>query len=256
MKAYRLSEAETIEAAIGDLVIANRILGHENVMDASGHVSMRHPTRPDRYLLSRSRSPQLVSCKDIMEFTLDSEPVEGAGRSLYIERFIHGEVYKARSDVNAVVHAHAEDVLPFTIHAAPLRPVIGAASAMGKHIPKWDIREKFGDRTNLLVSRREHGEDLARRLGANAVALMRGHGFVAARPSLMAVVRLAIFMPRNARVQMNAMRMGGDFDALSEGEIEVKGQTYGGDADSMYRGWEYWAVRAGCAALLRPRADD
>ena len=247
-----MSDADRLAEAVTDLVIANRILGHEDVMDASGHVSVRHPTRPDRYLLSRSRSPQLVSPSDIMEFTLDSEPVDGRGRPLYIERFIHGSVYKARPDVNAVVHAHAEDVLPFTVNKAELRPVIGAASAMGKHVPKWDIREKFGDRTNLLVSRAEHGADLAARLGGASVALMRGHGFVAARPTLMAVVRLAIFLPRNARVLMNAMRMGGEVELLSEGEIDVKGATYGGDSGSMRRGWEYWAVRAGCGAMLRP----
>jgi HCOMODA/2-hydroxy-3-carboxy-muconic semialdehyde decarboxylase len=178
-----MSDRDGLEIAVNDLVIANRILGNENVMDASGHVSMRHPRDPGRYLMSQSRSPQLVIPSDILEFTLDNEPVGGGERPLYHERFIHGAVYRARPDVNAVVHAHAEDVLPFTITNVPLRPVIGSASAIGRHVPVWDIRDRFSDRTNLLVSSLDQGADLARCLGENAVALLRGHGFVAARSS-------------------------------------------------------------------------
>ncbi len=243
-------ENATLATAVNDLVIANRILGHEDVMDASGHVSLRHPANPDRYLMSQSRSPQLVAHADIMEFTLDNAPIGGGDRPLYHERFIHGAIYKARPDVNAVVHAHAEDVLPFTISRTPLRPVIGAASGIGKCVPVWDIRERFGDRTNLLVCNCDHGADLARRLGANSIVLMRGHGFAATHKSLMGVVRLSIFLPRNARVMMKAMQLGGEIDMLSDGEIEVKAQSTANDSNSMNRGWEYWAIRAGCGDLL------
>ena len=245
-----MSDRDDLQIAVNDLVIANRILGNENVMDASGHVSMRHPRDPNRYLMSQSRSPQLVDPSDIMEFTLDNEPVGGAGRPLYHERFIHGAIYKARPDVNAVVHAHAEDVLPFTVTKVPLRPVIGSASAIGHHVPLWDIRDRFGDATNLLVSNRDHGADLAQCLGENSVVLLRGHGFAAARNSLIGVVRMSIFLPRNARVLMNALRLGGDVNALTPGEIDVKTKALAGDAAGLARGWEYWAVRAGCADLL------
>lgn len=245
-----MTDNERIAAAINELVIANRILAHEDVMDASGHVSIRHPTKPDRYLISRSRSPQLVTHEDILELSLDSAPDAGERRPLYHERFIHGAVYKARPDVNAVVHAHAEDVLPFTVSKRPLRPVIGAASGIGPCAPVWDIREKFGDRTNLLVCNCAQGDDLAARLGQGTVALMRGHGFVVATKSLVTVTRLAIFLPRNARVYMNALRLGEEVDFLSEGEIAVKSATTAGDSNSQTRGWEYWAIRAGCGDLL------
>lgn len=245
-----MSDRDDLAIAINDLVIANRILGNEGVMDASGHVSMRHPRDPQRYLMSQSRSPQLVDPSDIMEFTLDNEPVGGGSRPLYHERFIHGAIYKARPDVNAVVHAHAEDILPFTITKVPFRPVIGSASAIGHHVPLWDIRDRFGDKTNLLVSSLAQGTDLAKNLGENSLILLRGHGFAAARNSLMGVVRMSIFLPRNARVLMNALRLGGEINGLSPDEIDVKAATYTTDRASMYRGWEYWAVRAGCSDLL------
>ena len=245
-----MSEQDDLKIAVNDLVIANRILANEGVMDASGHVSVRHPHDPNRYLMSQSRSPQLVDPADILELTLDNQPVGGGSRPLYHERFIHGAIYRARPDVKAVVHAHAEDVLPFTITKVPFRPVIGSASAIGHHVPLWDIRDRFGDATNLLVSNLDQGSDLATCLGENSVVLLRGHGFAAARNSLLAVVRMSIFLPRNARVLMNALRLGGEINALTPGEIDVKAATYTTDRASMYRGWEYWAVRAGCGELL------
>jgi ribulose-5-phosphate 4-epimerase/fuculose-1-phosphate aldolase len=245
-----MSEKDELQIAINNLVIANRILGNEGVMDASGHVSIRHPFDPNRYLMSRSRSPQLVGPDDILELTLDNVPAGEGKHDLYHERFIHGAIYKSRPDVKAVVHAHSEDILPFTITKVPLRPVIGSASAIGHHVPLWDIRDRFGDHTNLLVSNLDQGTDLAKSLGENSVVLLRGHGFAAARNSLMGVVRMSIFLPRNARVLMNAMRLGGEINALSPGEIDVKAATYTTDRASMYRGWEYWALRAGCAEFL------
>jgi len=191
---------------IRDLVIANRILAHEDVLDAYGHVSLRHPERPDRFLLSCSRSPELVEPDDIVEHHLNGEPVSPDGRKLYLERFIHGAVFEARPDVIAVVHSHAEAVLPFCLTTVPLRAVIHNACKMGPHVPFWDIRDKFGD-TNMLVSKIEPGRDMACALGNASVVLMRGHGFTAAAGKLMEAVALAVYLPKNARVLLGALQL-------------------------------------------------
>ena len=234
--------------ALADLVIANRILSHENVVDAYGHVSMRHPHHPGRYLLARSLSPEMVGKGDIMEFDLQGNALGADARQPYLERFIHGAVYEARPDVMAVVHAHAEDVLPFGIAPAPLRPVIHSGSFMGETVPVWDIRERFGD-TNLLVTNMPQGRDLAARLAANNVALMRGHGFVAAARSVIEVVRMSVYVPRNARVQLAAMQLG-SFKPLSRGEIDARNAGYKPHSPETQRAWQYWAARAGCRELL------
>ena len=156
-----------IDQVRNDLVIANRVLALENVVDAYGHVSARHPTRPDRFLLSRSRSPQLVDASDILEFGLDGKVVGDDSRSPYLERFIHAAIYEARPEITAVIHAHAEDVLPFSISKTTrLQAVIGSGSDLGHEVPVWDIRERFGDGTNLLVTNMDHGRDLAHSLPA------------------------------------------------------------------------------------------
>lgn len=236
-----------LERAIGDLVIANRILANEGVVDAYGHVSIRHPTNPKRYFLSCSRSPELVERSDIMEFGLDGVPAGDDARTPYLERFIHGAIYEARPDVHAVVHSHADDVLPFTIATTKLRPVVHTASCIGQHIPLWDIRDKFGD-TRLLVVNMEQGRDLARQLGSEKLVLMRGHGFAAGGRSLPEVVRISVYMPRNAMVFMQARQLG-RVKGLSRGEIEIRATTRP-DAPEMWRAWEYWAVRAGCGDML------
>ncbi|OGA74404.1 MAG: hypothetical protein A3G81_14275 [Betaproteobacteria bacterium RIFCSPLOWO2_12_FULL_65_14] len=237
-----------LERARADLVIANRILAHENVVDAYGHVSVRHPQDPKRFLLARSLSPEMVLPDDIMEFDLEGNALGGDRRQPYLERFIHSAVYEARPEVVAVVHAHAEDVLPFGITSAPLRPVIHSGSFMGEQVPVWDIRDKFGD-TNMLVTNAPQGRDLAMRLGGNNVALMRGHGFVAAARSLIEVVRMSVYVPRNARVQMAAMQLGA-VKPLSRGEIAARNAGYKPDSPETWRAWEYWATRAGCKELL------
>jgi ribulose-5-phosphate 4-epimerase/fuculose-1-phosphate aldolase len=239
-----------VDQAIREVVIANRILANERVVDAYGHVSVRHPLDPTRYFLSRSRAPELVERGDIIEFDLDGKAVSGDARPPYLERFIHGAIYEARSDVQAVVHAHAEAVLPFTVSTTVLRPVVHMASFIGAHLPVWDIRDAFGD-TNLLVVNMTQGRDLARRLGGDRVVLMRGHGFTAAARSLQEVVRMAVYMPLNARVLAEALRLG-EVKPLSRGEIEAHASMKPDDP-SMYRAWEYWAVRAGCGDLLSGR---
>jgi HCOMODA/2-hydroxy-3-carboxy-muconic semialdehyde decarboxylase len=236
-----------LDSAIRDLVIANRILAKEDVLDAYGHVSIRHPQQPDRYLLSRSLSPEFVTAADIIEFKLDGEPVSDA-RPPYLERFIHGATYEARPEINAVIHSHAEDVLPFSITRTPLCCVAHVASDMGTHVPVWDIADRFGDATNLLVVNMAQGRDMARALGPNSVVLMRGHGFSAAAEGLLKLVRMSVYLPRNARVLLAAMRLG-EFKALSENEIRTRNNFRPGSPE-MQRGWEYWARRAGCGDML------
>ncbi len=194
-----------LDQARRDLVIANRILAHQNVADAYGHVSIRHPSRPEHFLLARSRSPELVTEADIMEFALDSKVIGDDDRPPYLERFIHGAIYEARPDVQAVVHSHAEETLAFSITNMPLRPVIHVARGIGASVPVWDIAEMFGDETNLLVTNVDHGRDLARCLGQGRVVLMRGHGFAAAGSTIMDVVRTSVYLPVNARVLTTAL---------------------------------------------------
>jgi HCOMODA/2-hydroxy-3-carboxy-muconic semialdehyde decarboxylase len=215
---------------------------------------MRHPERPDRFLLSRSRSPELVEPEDIMEFTLEGEPVGNDKRPPYLERFIHGGVYEARPDVKAVVHSHAESVLPFSISETPLVPVCHSGSEIGASVPVWDIAERFGD-TNLLVTNQDQGRDLARRLGPWRVALMRGHGFAAAGPSLLHALRIAVAMPKNARVYMEAMRLG-PVKRLSQREIEIRTAEHNVESPASLRAWEYWACRCGCGHLIAGGGEE
>lgn len=240
---------DAIERARRDLVVANRILAHERVLDAYGHVSIRHPLDPTRHFLARALSPGIIGLDDIVEFTHDGTPVGRETRPLYLERFIHGAVYEVRPDINAVLHAHAEDVLPFTISSVPFRPVIQNAGDMGATIPLWDIADQFGPDTDLLVRNLEQGRDLARTLASNRLALMRSHGFVSTGRTLNDLVRLSVFVPRNARVLMAAMRLGGEVKALHAGEIAAR-LAIDPESPAMRRGWEYWATEAGCADLL------
>lgn len=237
-----------VERAIKNLVIANRILAHQQVLDAYGHVSVRHPLDPERYLLSRSCSPGIVEPEDIIEFRLDGVPTQHDSRPLYLERHIHGAIYERHPDVLAVVHAHSDDILPFTITDTPLRPAIQAVGDMGENIPIWDIANRFGDSTDLLITSMEQGRDLARSFQDNHVTLLRGHGFVAIGSTLFALVRLSVFLPRNARVLLAALRLG-PVKGLSRGEVQAR-KALDVNSDSMRRGWEYWAREAACSHLL------
>jgi HCOMODA/2-hydroxy-3-carboxy-muconic semialdehyde decarboxylase len=236
---------QPLEKAKHDLMAANRILARENVVDGYGHVSMRHPENPQHFLLSRSRSPELVTVEDLMTFTLDGNPVGGDTRPGYLERFIHGSIYAARPDVNAVVHSHAEDVVPYSISDVPLQPVFHQAARMGAHLPVWEISDKFGD-TNLLVTCVDHGADLAQTLGDNTVVLMRGHGFAAVATTLYEVVSIAVYLPTNARMLTTAKLLGGRVRTVSQGEIDAVGPAKV-ETPAFQRGWEYWCKRAGVA---------
>ena len=241
-----------VEKLITELVIANRILAREEVVDAYGHVSVRHPDNPRRFFLSRSLAPAFVQRPDIVEHDLQGNPIHEENRPLYLERFIHGAIYEARPDVVAVVHAHAEDTLPFGIAPARLKPVIHSGAFIGADVPVWDIARKFGDKTNLLVTNLAQGRDLAKTLAKNNVVLMRGHGFAAAATSLIDVVRMSVYLPRNARVQFRGMQLG-RVKPLSKGEIRARtgGTGYKPDSPETQRAWQYWAERAGCADLLK-----
>jgi ribulose-5-phosphate 4-epimerase/fuculose-1-phosphate aldolase len=245
-----------LDNLLNDLVIANRILAHEDVVDAYGHVSVRHPGAPGRFFLARSLAPEFVTRDDIVEFTLGGRPINEEKRALYLERFIHGAIFEARPDVMAVVHAHAEDALPFgVVSGVPLRPLIHSGSFLGAHVPIWDMADKFGD-TNLLVANVEQGQDLAKCLGNWNVVLMRGHGFAAAARSLIEVVRMAVFLPRNARALLKATQLGGPIKYLSQGEIDARNRGYGPYSPETWRTWEYWALKAGVGKLVTRPEDE
>ena len=239
--------ATDLESVLRDLVIANRILANENVVDAYGHVSVRSPLNPERYYLSCSRSPELVQRSDIMEFMLDGTPVDTDSRNPYLERFIHGAAYEADPAAMAVVHSHAEEVLPYTITSQPLQPVIHSGGLMGPEPPVWDIAKNFGD-TTLLVVNMDQGRDLARSLAGNRIALMRGHGFAATGRNLSEVVRVSVMLPRNARTLTTALQFGG-VKPLSPGEVALR-VDMDPNHKAFYRAWEYWATRAGCGDML------
>src|SRR4029453_5526976 len=240
----------SVDTLLEEIVTANRILAHEGVVDSFGHVSARHPDNPKRFLLSRARAPERIGEDDIMGFPAEGEPVNARDRAPYLERFIHGGIYEARPDVHSVVHAHAEDVLPFSITTTPLRPVIHSGTFMGAHVPVWDIADNFGHHTNLLVTNMPQGRDLARCLGSNSVVLMRGNRFAAAAQSLIEVVRISVYVPRNARALLAAMRLGGEIKGLSHGEIAARAADYTPYSVQTWRAWEYWANRAGCGHLV------
>jgi HCOMODA/2-hydroxy-3-carboxy-muconic semialdehyde decarboxylase len=233
---------------IGELVAANRILANENIVDAYGHVSIRHPEDPGKFLLSRSRSPELVEPEDIMIFTLDGKPADGRSDPVYFERFIHCGAYELLPHVNSVIHSHARSVLPFTISSVRMKPVIHTASPCGCELPVWDIEDNFGA-TNLLVSNVEQGRDLARTFKENRATLMRGHGFTAIGRSLAEALRVAIYLPVNAQVMMDAIRLGGSIKCLTDGEIEVR-ESAGPEGSDIRRAMDYWARRAGASQYL------
>jgi ribulose-5-phosphate 4-epimerase/fuculose-1-phosphate aldolase len=242
-------ESANVATAIGNLVIANRILGHEGVVDAFGHVSARHPDNPDRYLLSRSRSPELVVADDIMEFDLDSTPVDQRGRTVYSERFIHGSVYKARRDVMAVCHSHAHSLVPFTVTEGAFKPIWVMSAAIGESVPNWDIRDDFAEDKTMLVINDAIGRSLAETLGAGRTCLMRGHGAVIATGDIKTTVMVAIGLMYNAELlmqaQMLAMARGpGRVKFLSEDEVASTTEVLFSPR-GLERAWEYWSVRAG-----------
>jgi len=237
---------------IEELALANRILGHEGVLDAFGHVSVRHPGNPGRYLLPRSRSPALIEPGDILEFTLDSEPVKPPKVLMYAERVIHGCIYQARPDVMAVCHHHAPAIMPFAIAGKPIVPVFHLGAATGEEMPFWDQHDEFGD-TNLLVVKQEEGHSLARALGQHSAVLMNRHGATVVGSGLKELVSRSIFMCQNAEYQWRALMLGASAP-LHAGEIRLAG-AISRLPNVVTRTWEYWSARvpgAGAARSARP----
>jgi HCOMODA/2-hydroxy-3-carboxy-muconic semialdehyde decarboxylase len=228
-------------ALVDDLVAANRVLVDQGVLDGYGHVSVRHPADPQRYLMARSIAPELVTAADIMEYDLDSNPIDARGRSVYLERFIHGEVYRARPDVKAVVHDHSPSVIPFGVSTVPLRPLYHMSSFLGGGVPVFEIRNSSSQPTDMLVRNAALGRALAQTLGARPVTLMRGHGAVVVGPSLPVVVFRAIYTEMNARLQAQAMALGGPVNYLSD---EEAGRAEASISGTIPRPWELWRRKA------------
>jgi ribulose-5-phosphate 4-epimerase/fuculose-1-phosphate aldolase len=226
-------------AMLEDLAAASRILVDQGVFDAAGHVSMRHPRQSDRFLMSRSLAPALVTADDIMEFSLDGEPCDARGRRGFLERFLHGEIYRKRTDVMAIAHGHAASTIPFGLVTTPMRAMFHNAAFLATGVPVFDIRREFGA-TDIVIDSRDKGAALAAVIADKPVALLRAHGFVAVGPNLQAAVFRAIFTEVNARVQLQASMLGGPIAALDEEEGRKADAV---NLATVSRSWELWKKR-------------
>ena len=225
-------------ALMADLAAAGRILVAQGVMDGFGHVSLRHPQAPNRYFMARSIAPALVTADDIIEYDLDSNPCNANGRGSFLERFIHGEIYKARPDIQSVVHSHSPSVIPFGLVNVPVQAMFHNAAFLAAGVPVFDIREKFGA-TDMLVSNGAKGVALAAVMGKKDIAMMRAHGSVACGPTLQTAVFRAVYTEVNARVQHWTLALGGGAPAAAldseEGRLaDAVNQTSG------LRAWDLW----------------
>jgi ribulose-5-phosphate 4-epimerase/fuculose-1-phosphate aldolase len=227
---------------IGDLVAANRILAAEGVLDGFGHVSARHDKDPGRFLLARSMAPALVTAGDIMEFDLDGCPIDARGRTAYLERFIHSEIYRVHSEVQAVVHSHSPAVIPFGVVGVALRPIFHLGGFLGVGVPVFEIRDAGGPATDMLIRNGALGAALAKTLGSAPVALLRGHGDVVVGRSVKEAVFRAIYTEVNARLESEALRLGqGQVVFLNEEEAKAAAET---NSAQIGRPWELWKARA------------
>ena len=226
---------ETLE----DLAAASRILVDQGVLDAAGHVSMRHPADPERFLMSRSLAPALVTGDDIMELALDGESRDPRGRTPFLERFLHGEIYRARPDVMAVAHGHSTSVIPFGLVDTPMVATYHNAAFLAAGVPVFDIRAVFGT-TDIVISSRERGAALAAALGDKAVVLLRAHGVAIVGPSLQAAVFRAVFTEVSARVQLQATLLGGPLAAL---DAEEGRKADAINLATLGRSWDLWKRR-------------
>ena len=229
-------------ALVDDLVAANRILYDQGVVDGFGHVSVRSDKNPEHFLLSRSMAPGLVTKDDILEFDRDGNALDAEGRALYLERFIHSEIYKAHPEVKAVVHSHSPSVIPFGATAVPLRPLYHMSSFLGLGVPVFEIRDAAGDGTDMLIRNPALGAALAQRLDGSAVVLMRGHGDVVVADSLKLVVFRAIYTEINARLELEAEVLGrGQVTFLSDKEAAASTAT---NSPLVGRAWDLWKQKA------------
>jgi HCOMODA/2-hydroxy-3-carboxy-muconic semialdehyde decarboxylase len=223
-------------AILASLVLANRILHGLGVLDGYGHVSARDPRQPDHFFLARSLAPVLVTAADIMAYDLDAHPVEARDRLMYAERFIHGQIYRARPDVHAVVHSHSPTVIPFGVSRTALRPIYHMASFIPQSVPVFEIRDSAG-MTDMLIRTNELGRALARTLGQDSVALMRGHGDVVVGPTLPYAVFRAYYTEVNARLQLQALTLKGPLTFIAP---EEAAKINGGLGTNPDRAWDMW----------------
>jgi ribulose-5-phosphate 4-epimerase/fuculose-1-phosphate aldolase len=231
-----IPSAGPVDAAIiEDLVAASRILAQHDVLDAWGHVSIRHPANPERYLLSRARAAALVTADDIMEFDLDSNPVDQRDRRMFLERFIHGQAYRARKDVNAVVHSHSSTMIPFSVTGEPLKAISHIASFLVKEVPVWEIRD-VGTTQGLLVTNNTQGQSLAKTLSDGPVALMRGHGNLVVAPDIKRAVHRALYTEINAQQLATALSFKRPITFISPDESQ--------DPKRLDDAWEVWKSEA------------
>lgn len=229
---------------VEDLVAANHILFHQGVVDAFGHVSVRHDRNPDQFLLARNMAPGTVAADDILSYTHDGTPLDAAGRRVYLERFIHGSIYRARPDVVAVVHSHSPSVLPFTVSKkARLRPVCHMSGFLGAGSPLFEIRDAAGDGSDLLVSSDGLGRALASSLAGSNCVLMRGHGSTVVAPSLKLAVYRAVYAEVNAKLQLQALQLG-EPEYLSEREAQAATASTEGQVERPWALWKAAAERA------------
>ncbi|MGE3246827.1 MAG: class II aldolase/adducin family protein [Beijerinckiaceae bacterium] len=228
-------------ALLDDLVAANLILASEGVLDGYGHVSMRHPDNPERYFISRSLAPATVTRQDLVECTLDSDYVDPDAPASYLERYIHGSIYKARPDVNCVVHSHSPTVIPFANSKTPLRAMGHVAGFLAGRVPVFDIKDKFGA-TDMLVKNNDHGAALAEVLGDRPIALMRGHGNVVTAPDVKVGVFRAYYTEVNARQQIQVQSLDGPVTYLDEAEGEKCNEMI---AATSERPWLLWKKKVG-----------
>ena len=227
---------------LAEIATANRILAHHGVVDAFGHVSVRHPEKPDHFLLARNMAPGTVTADDIMVFGPDSEAMNGDERRPYLERYIHGEIYLARPDAISVVHSHSPSMVPFgVVPSVKLRPVFHMSGFLGKGAPVFEIRCCAGDESDLLIRDRALGAALAKSLGEDTTVLMRGHGSTVVGSSLYEAVYRAIYAEVNAKLQATAMQLG-DVIYLTEGEAQAAMTTNRGQ---LTRAWNLWASQVG-----------
>ncbi len=223
-----------------DLALANHILVNEGVLDGFGHISVRHPTHPERFYIARSMAPALVTPEDIVEVDLNGDVHDAQARRTYVERFIHSAIYKARPDVMSVIHSHSPAVIPFGVTGARLRPICHMSGFLGATTPVFDIRHSAGESTDLLVSSQALGDALAKVLGASNVALMRGHGSVTVGNSIKQAVFRGVYTESNARLQAEASRLG-EITFLTEAEAKATSDMNDKHLD---RPWEMWKRNA------------
>ena len=223
-------------ALIEDLVAGSRILANEGVLDGYGHISARSDKRPDHFIMSRSRAPALVTAVDLMELDADSEPLPGESRKGFIERYIHGEIYRTRPDVMAIVHSHSSSVIPFGVTRTKLRPVSHMGGFLGSGAPVWDIR-RVREENDLLVRDRALGRALAGALEGSSCVLMRGHGVTVVAASIKEAVFRAVYTEWNARIQLQSMLLEGPIQFLSEHEARAVDAANRG---TLERPWELW----------------